>query len=339
MLVMQPLIKKVEAGGHLSRQEAETAMEEILSGRAQEDSIVALLAALRTKGETVEELVGFARAMRRHATPIFSDATRPDELLVDTCGTGGDASGTFNISTAAAFVAAGAEYESPSTATAPSHRSAARRMCWKRWEFRSMFRRNASVRPSRKSALDFFFAPAMHTAMRHAMPARRRLGRTAFNLLGPLTNPAGARAQVVGVFSDKVVEKVALVLAELGVERAFVVHGAGGLDEISLAGETIVGEVHRGIVRLYEVTPEDFGLERAPISAISGGDAAHNAGLIRAILAGEPGPRRDIVIANAAAALVAAGRAADFLEGAQLAAQSIDSGAARQKLEALIAFV
>jgi anthranilate phosphoribosyltransferase len=170
------------------------------------------------------------------------------------------------------------------------------------------------------------------------MPARRRLGRTAFNLLGPLTNPAGARAQVIGVFSDKVVEKVALVLTELGVERAFVVHGTGGLDEISLAGETSVAEVRGGTVSLYDVTPENFGLERAPISAISGGDAAYNAELIRAIFAGENGPRRNIVIANAAAALVAAGRAADFLEGAQLSAQSIDSGAARKKLDALVAF-
>jgi anthranilate phosphoribosyltransferase len=190
----------------------------------------------------------------------------------------------------------------------------------------------------REIGIGFLFAPALHTAMRHAMPARRRLGRTAFNLLGPLTNPAGARAQVAGVFSDKVVEKVALVLSELDVVRAFVVHGAGGLDEISLAGETTVGDVLRDVVRIYQITPEDFGLERAPLDAISGGDAAENAGLIRAILSGEAGPRRDIVVANAAAAIVASGRAADFLEGAQLAAASIDSGEARKKLDALIAF-
>ena len=335
---MQPLIKKVEVGGHLSRQEAETAMEEILSGRAEEDSIVALLAALRTKGETVEELVGFARAMRRHATPIFSDGSRPDELLVDTCGTGGDASGTFNISTAAAFVAAGAGVR----VAKHGNRSISSK-CGSA-DVLEALGISLDVPPEGIAAsineigIGFLFAPAMHTAMRHAMPARRRLGRTAFNLLGPLTNPAGARAQVVGVFSDKVVEKVALVLAELGVDHAFIVHGAGGLDEISLAGETSVGEVLHDNVRLYEVTPEDFGLERAPLSAISGGDADDNAELIRAIFAGETGPRRDIVVANSAAALVAAGRAADFLEGAQLAAQSIDSGAARKKLEALISF-
>ena len=313
-------------------------MEEVLSGRAGEDSIVALLAGLRTKGETVEELVGFARAMRRHATPIFSDGSRPDELLVDTCGTGGDASGTFNISTAAAFVAAGAGVR----VAKHGNRSISSK-CGSA-DVLEALGISLDVPPDRIGAaireigIGFLFAPAMHTAMRHAMPARRRLGRTVFNLLGPLTNPAGARAQVVGVFSANWVEHIANVLAELGVARAFVVHGAGGLDEISLAGETTVGEVRGNVVQMYEVTPEDFGLERAPISAISGGDAAHNAGLIRAIFAGEPGPRRDIVIANASAAIVAAGRAADFFEGALLAAESIDSGSARKRLDALIAF-
>ncbi len=239
---MQILTEKAEAGTHLSRQEAETAMEEILSGRAGEDSIVALLAALRTKGETVEELVGFARAMRRHATPIFSDASRPDELLVDTCGTGGDASGTFNISTTAAFVAAGAGVR----VAKHGNRSISSK-CGSA-DVLEALGISLDVSPERVGAaineigIGFLFAPALHTAMRHAMPARRRLGRTAFNLLGPLTNPAGARAQVAGVFSAEVVEKVASVLAELGVDRAFVVHG-GGLDEISLAGKTKVGDV------------------------------------------------------------------------------------------------
>jgi anthranilate phosphoribosyltransferase len=335
---MQILIEKAEAGTHLSRQEAESAMEEILSGRAGEDSIVALLSALRTKGETIEELVGFARAMRHHATPIFTDTSHTNELLVDTCGTGGDASGTFNISTTAAFVAAGAGVR----VAKHGNRSISSK-CGSA-DVLEALGISLDVTPERVGAaineigIGFLFAPALHTAMRHAMPARRRLGRTAFNLLGPLTNPAGARAQIAGVFSADVVEKVASVLAELGVERAFVVHGAGGLDEISLAGETKVGEVRGGVVRVYEITPEDFGLGRAPISAISGGDAAHNAALIRAILTGESGPRRDIAIANAAAALVAAGRAVDFLDGARVAAESIDSGAALKKLDALIAF-
>jgi len=338
VMVMQILTEKAEAGIHLSRQEAESAMEEILSGRAGEDSIVALLSALRAKGETIEELVGFARAMRHHATPIFNDGSRSDQLLVDTCGTGGDASGTFNISTTAAFVAAGAGVR----VAKHGNRSISSK-CGSA-DVLEALGISLDITPARVGAaideigIGFLFAPALHTAMRHAMSARRRLGRTAFNLLGPLTNPAGARAQIAGVFSADVVEKVASVLAELEVERAFVVHGAGGLDEISLAGETKVGEVRGGLVRVYEVTPEDFGLSRAPISAMSGGDAAGNAAIVRAILAGEAGPRRDIVIANAAAALVAAGRAADFLEGARVAADSIDSGAALTKLEALIAF-
>lgn len=336
--MMHSYIKKVEAGSDLSRQEAELAMEEILSGRSDEETIVALLTVLRAKGETVGELVGFARAMRRHVTPVFADGARPQQLLVDTCGTGGDSSGTFNISTAAAFVAAGA-----GVYVAKHGNRSISSKCGSA-DVLEALGVSLDVSPERVGAaireigIGFLYAPALHTAMRHAMPARRRLGRTAFNLLGPLTNPAGARAQVAGVFSAKVVEKVALVLSELDVERAFIVHGDGGLDEISLSGETTVGDVRHAAVQLYRITPEDFGLERAPLDAISGGDAARNAGLIRAIFSGEKGPRRDIVVANASAAIVAAGRAADFLEGALLAAQSIDSGAALKKLDALIAF-
>jgi anthranilate phosphoribosyltransferase len=336
--MIQSLIKKVEAGADLSRQEAETAMEEILSGRANEETIVALLSQLRAKGETVAELVGFARAMRRQATPIFTDGTRPNEMLVDTCGTGGDSSGTFNISTTAAFVAAGA-----GVLVAKHGNRSISSKCGSA-DVLEALGVSLDISPERVGAaireigIGFLYAPALHSAMKHAMPARRKLGRTAFNLLGPLTNPAGARSQVVGVFSDRVVEKVAAALSELDVERAFVVHGEGGLDEISLAGETSVGDVHRGVVSLYRITPENFGLERAPLEAISGGDAMHNADIIRAIFSGERGPRRDIVAANAAAAIVAAGRATDFLEGAQLAAASIDSGAAQKKLEALVVF-
>ncbi|HET6141895.1 MAG TPA: anthranilate phosphoribosyltransferase [Candidatus Acidoferrales bacterium] len=336
--MMQSLIKKVEAGADLSRHEAESAMEEILSGRANEETIVALLSHLRAKGETVAELVGFARAMRRQGTPIFTDETRPDEMLVDTCGTGGDSSGTFNISTAAAFVAAGAGVH----VAKHGNRSISSK-CGSADVLEALGvlldiappRVGAAIR---EIGIGFLYAPALHTAMKHAMPARRKLGRTAFNLLGPLTNPAGARSQVVGVFSDRVVEKVAAALSELDVERAFVVHGEGGLDEISLAGETAVGDVQRSVVSLYRITPENFGLERAAMETISGGDAAQNAEIIRAIFSGERGPRRDVVVANAAAAIVAAGCATDFLEGAQLAAASIDSGAAQEKLAALVAF-
>jgi anthranilate phosphoribosyltransferase len=337
--MMNQLIKKVEAGSDLSRQEAELAMEEILSGRSDEETIVALLSVLRAKGEAVGELVGFARAMRSHVTPVFANGSRPDELLVDTCGTGGDSSGTFNISTAAALVAAGAGVR----IAKHGNRSISSK-CGSADVLESLGV-NLDVPPERvgeairQIGIGFLYAPALHTAMRHAMPARRRLGRTSFNLLGPLTNPAGARAQVAGVFSDKLVEKMSLVLAELGVERALVVHGAGSLDEIALAGETTIGDVSHAVVRLYQVTPEDFGLERAPLEAISGGDAAHNAQLIGAILSGEKGPRRDVVIANASAVIVAAGIASDFLDGALRATHSIDSGKAKQKLETLIAFM
>ncbi len=332
-------IEKIEAGRDLSRSEAETAMEEILSGRAADDLIERLLAALRVKGETTEELVGFALAMRRHAHPIFPGEARERGTLVDTCGTGGDTAGTFNVSTAAAFVVAGAGVR----VAKHGNRSISSR-CGSA-DVLEALGVNLELPPERAGqaieqiGIGFLFAPAVHTAMRHAMPARRRLGgRTVFNLLGPLTNPAGASAQVAGVSAPALVERVGRVLAELGVERAFVVHGLDGMDEISLSGETEVAEVRRRTVQRYRVTPEDFGLRRAPLDSLAGGDAPTNAEIIRGILAGERGPRCDIALANAAAALVAAGRAADFREGVCLGAEAINSGAARAKLDALIAF-
>src|SRR6266851_10352283 len=331
--------KKVEARENLSRSEANAAMEELLSGRVSDSQIVALLAALRTKGETVEELVGFATAMRHHAQPIFDSSRAPQGMLVDTCGTGGDAQGTFNISSAAAFVVAGAGVR----VAKHGNRSFSSR-CGSADVFEALGV-NLDTPPQRIGAaieqvgIGFLFAPAVHTAMRHATAARRQLGgRTVFNLLGPLTNPAGATVQVLGVSAVALTALLAQALAELGVERAFVVHGADGLDEVSISAETYVSEVREGAVRSYKVTPEDFGVPRAPLEALLGGDAAENARIIRGILDGEPGPRRDIVLANAAAALVAAGLAGDFRDGARLAAQSIDSGAARAKLDALIAF-
>jgi anthranilate phosphoribosyltransferase len=194
-------------------------------------------------------------------------------------------------------------------------------------------------RAIREIGIGFLFAQAAHTATRHATPARKQIGaRTVFNLLGPLTNPAGAQSQVLGVFSTEVMDLVAATLAELGVRHAFVVHGAGGLDEISLAGETLVAEVKNGAVRRFVVTPEEFGVERAPLEAIRGGTAVENAALIRLVLAGEPGPPRDIVVVNAAAALVAAGIAPNFRDGANLASATISSGAAAERLVSLIAF-
>lgn len=335
---MIQLVEKIAAGGRLSRREAEAVMEELLGGRLGTPDIVRLLEGLRHREETVEELVGFAAAMRRHARSVFADGERP-ENLVDTCGTGGDGSGTFNISTAAALVAAaaGARVAKHGNRSVSSRSGSADVLeaLGARIEI-PLERSGAAIR---EIGFGFLFAPAAHAATRHAMPARRQLGgRTIFNLLGPLTNPAGAQAQVLGVFSEQVLEPMARALAELGARRAFVVHGAGGLDEISLCGETRVAEVREGAVRTHAVSPEDFGVARAPMEALGGGDAAANAALIRRIFEGEAGARRDIVTANAAAALVAAGAAGDFREAARLAAQAIDSGAARGKLGEFVAF-
>lgn len=341
------IITQVVLGGgnDLSRREAETAMEEILSGCAGDAEIAAFLTALRFKGETVDELVGFATAMRRHATPIFpAGHSHGDEALVDTCGTGGDASGTFNISTAAAFVVAGAGVR----VAKHGNRSISSR-CGSADVLEQLGARidlpsEQVARSIEEVGIGFLFAPAVHSATRHAMAARRELKiRTVFNLLGPLTNPAGASAQVVGVYDGRVTELMARALGELGVNRAFVVHGADGLDEISISGETSIAELRDGIVRSYSVTPEDFGLRRAPLDAIRGGDAKQNAEIIhkvlgRSMLYRDHGPHREIVLANAAAALVVAGLAADLLDGARLAAKSIDSGAAREKLDAFVAF-
>jgi anthranilate phosphoribosyltransferase len=338
-------LEKIVADEDLSRAQAEAAMEEILAGRATDAQIAALLTGLRMKGETVDELVGFATAMRRQATPIFRGHSHiADEALVDTCGTGGDASGTFNVSTAAAFVVAGAGVR----VAKHGNRSISSR-CGSADVLEQLGVR-IDLPPERVASaieeigIGFLFAPAVHAATRHAMTARRELKmRTVFNLLGPLTNPAGASAQVVGVYDESYTELLARSLGELGVRRAFVVHGADGLDEISISGDTYVAELRDGIVQSFTVTPEDFGLHRARIDEIRGGDAKENAEIIhkifgRSMLYREHGPHREIVLANASAALVAASRAADFLEGVHLATKSIDSGAAREKLDALVAF-
>ena len=332
-------------GQDLSRSEAQNAMEEILSGRSEPVQIAQLLAALRFKGETVDELVGFATAMRRHATPVFS-ALRlpPGAVLVDTAGTGGDARGTFNISTVAAFVIAGAGVHVAKHGNRAFTSSCGSADVLEELGVRMDLPMERVARAIEEIGIGFLFAPAAHTAMRHAMTARRELKvRTVFNLLGPLTNPAGASAQIVGAFDASFTELMARALGELGVRRAFVVHGADGLDEISISEQTSVAEVRDGGVKSYTVAPEDFGLRRAPLESIRGGDVKHNARILTHILGGhdtphEHGPHRDIVLANSAAALVAAGRATDFLDGVRQAAESIDCGAARAKLDALIAF-
>ncbi len=324
----------------LSEEEARQVMEEVLSGSATDAQIGAFLTALRMNGETVDELVGMTRAMRAHAKPIALPATRQaEEALVDTCGTGGDDSGTFNVSTAAAFVVSGAGVR----VAKHGNRSISSR-CGSADVLEALGVRLdvASERAAEsieQIGFGFLFAPSIHTAMRHAQRARRELRlRTVFNLLGPLTNPANASAQLIGVSQAPWRELLASALNRLGIGRAFVVHGADGLDELTLSAETQVSEVQNGTIRGFSTQPEDFGLHRAPREALQGGDAGENARIIRGILHGEKGPRRDLVLMNASAALVAAGRAKDFLEGVALARESIDSGAAQKKLEAYVSF-
>jgi anthranilate phosphoribosyltransferase len=333
------LMQRVEDGKILTRAEAEEVMEEILSGRSSTAEIVSLLRGMNARPVQAQELTGFAVKMRRHAAPIFfGDESRPAHLI-DTCGTGGDGCDTFNISTAAAIVAAAA-----GAAVAKHGNRAASSRCGSADVLEALGVRvdvplQRCGEAIRELGLGFIFAPAAHSAMRHALEARKQIGvRTVFNLLGPLTNPAGAHAQLVGVYSTEVLEVMAATLAELGVERALVVHGADGLDEISLSGETAVAEVQNGAVRRFTLTPENFGMSRAPLDALRGGEAADNAALIRGVLNDGAGPRHDVTVINAAAALVVSGMAADFQEGARLAATAISSGAARHKLAALVKF-
>lgn len=330
----------------LSREEARSVMAEILAGKCTDAQIAALLVALRMKGETVEEIVGFAEAIRAAATSlsIHQNSTvdvsgTERDALVDTCGTGGDASGTFNISTATAFVVAGAGVR-----VAKHGNRSVTSKCGSA-DVMEALGVNINVPPTRLAAgleevgLAFLFAPAMHSAMKYVQPARRDLRlRTVFNLLGPLTNPAHASAQVVGVYSVELVEKLAEALSMLGLHRAMVVHGLDGLDEITITGPTRIAELREGKVRGYEVTPEEFDMTRSSLEDISGGDAAENAAIIRDILGGKTSARRDVVLLNAAAALVAAGKANHLAEGVPLAARSIDSGAAAGKLAALVQF-
>jgi len=330
----------------LSRAEAREAMAEVLAGSCTDAQIAAFLVALHMKGETVEEIVGFAEAIRAAAIPLevvrnstvdVSGTER--DALVDTCGTGGDASGTFNISTATALVVAGAGVR-----VAKHGNRSVTSKCGSA-DVMEALGVDINLPPTQiatcldKVGIAFLFAPAMHSAMRHVQPARRELRlRTVFNLLGPLTNPARASAQVVGVYSSDLVEKLAEALSMLGLHRALVVHGHDGLDEVTITTSTRIAEVREGTVRSYEVTPEEFKFERATMSDISGGDATENARIIRDVLKGTPSARRDIVLLNAAAALVAASRANHLAEALPLAAASIDSGRAATKLEALVRF-
>ncbi len=333
----------MEERGPLSREEAREAMREIVSGTALDVEIAALAAALASRGETPEEVAGFVDVMREEVTRV---PLGPDEqaLLVDTCGTGGDASRTFNISTAAALVAAAAG------ATIAKHGNRAiTSQCGSADVLEALgvpvdLAPSAASEALRRHRFAFLHAPSLHPAMKAVMPVRRALGvRTVFNLLGPLTNPAGASAQVMGVYSSQAVELVAHTMALLETRHAFVVHGTAedvegrvqGLDEISISGPTRVAEVRNGIVTMRTITPEELGLERAPISSLAGGGAGENAGILRSIFAGEHGPRRDIVVANAAAVLVAADLAPDLATGVALAGRIIDSGTVTRLIDGL----
>jgi len=330
------MIRKAADGLDLSSEEANRAMTEIMTGEASPVQISAFLVAMRMKGETVEEVTEFARVMRQHVRAV-KPSHRP---LVDTCGTGGDAIKTFNVSTAAAFVTAGA-----GAAVAKHGNRSVTSKCGSADLLEALGIRfeltpEEAGRCIDEIGLGFMFAPAYHPAMKHAMPVRRELGlRTMFNMLGPLTNPAGAEAQVLGVYSPELTELHAGVLQNLGSKRAFVVHGEGGLDEISTLGATRITELGDGGLTSYDLKPEDVGLKRADgPEDIQGGTPEENAKLVVRILEGEGGPARDIVVLNAAAAIAAGGLASSLAEGVPVAANAIDSGAALGTLRQLQAF-
>ena len=325
----------VNRGLSLSEEEAAQVMEEIMTGQATPAQIGAFLAALRMKGETAAEIAGMARVMRAQARRVPTDASL--EPLVDTCGTGGDGRGSFNVSTAAAFVAAGAG------ARVAKHGNRAMSSRCGSADVLEALGAKIDLAPDqvlfclREAGVGFMFAPAFHPAMAFAAGPRREMGiRTVFNVLGPLTNPAGAQRQLLGVAEAALGEKMAHVLLRLGCQHAMVVHGEDGLDELSIAGPSLVWEVRGGQVRSYNITPEDAGLQRAGTEAVQGGSPQENAAAMREVLAGKAGPLREIVLLNAGAALVVAGKAPDLPGGVALAAESIDSGAARRCLERFI---
>ena len=328
----------VVGGENLSEQEASAALEQILRGEAEPVFVAALLTALRMKGETVDEIVGFARAMRAHAAHIPCRNVKPEDM-VDTCGTGGDGADTFNISTVSAFVVAGAGVP----VAKHGNRSISSR-CGSA-DVLEATGANIQLTPEQaagaidETGVGFLFAPLIHPAMRYVQPIRQDLKmRTIFNLLGPLTNPTGAGAQVVGVFGEQLMMPVAEALLRLGVRRAFVVHGEDGLDEITTTAPTKIVEVRNGSIIQTTVHASNFGLSEANTADLAGGDRKECALILQRVLSGQGGPRRDIVLANASAALVAAGKAEDFRSGVALAAQSIDSGAASDRLKRFVEF-
>jgi anthranilate phosphoribosyltransferase len=333
--VIQELVAHLLDGRDLTREQAREAMHEIMRGEATQAQIAGYLVALRAKGETADEIAGSAEAMRDHVLPV--QPKRAD--LVDTAGTGGDGKHTLNISTAAALVAAaaGAGVAKHGNRAASSQTGSA--------DVLEALGFNLGLAPERiaqsidELGFGFMFAQAHHPAMKHAAPVRRDLGtRTVFNVLGPLTNPARARAQVVGVYAAGLVRPIAEALAQLGARRAFVVHGADGIDELSPTGPNFVCEVVDGGVRERTIDPEELGIPRCALDELSGGTPAENAAMIRGVFDGEDGGRRSAILLNAAGAVAAGGHAEDLREGIELARDAIDSGAARARLDELVEF-
>ncbi len=330
--MIQEAIKQLSSGKDLAALEMEAVMEEIMTGKVPDNLIVSFLTGLNKKGETAEEISAAAAVMRRYVTRIKTDK----EVVLDTCGTGGDRKGTFNVSTAAAFVVAGCGI------TVAKHGNRSVSSCCGSADILEALGINIHLSPQElERCLDeigiaFLFAQNLHPAMKYAMPARKQIGsRTIFNLLGPLTNPAGATHQLLGVYDRRWTEVLAKALGNLGTVHALVVHSEDGLDEITTTGPTFVSEECKGKIKNYRILPEDFGLRRAELSDLSGGTALDNARMLRGILAGQAGPQMDIVALNAAAAIYAADKAKSIQEGLGLARKSIASRKALEKLELL----
>jgi len=325
-------IKKIIAQKNLSQQEAFEVAMEMMSGLATDAQIASLLTGLRMKDVTIDEITGFVRAMREKATPIECKS----KDLVDTCGTGGDGSGTFNISTISAFVAAGAGCK-----VAKHGNKSVSSKCGSA-DLLKALGVNIEIEPDRVATcldevgIGFLFAPNLHKAMKYAIGPRREIGvRTIFNILGPLTNPAGAKRQVLGVFSEELTGLIANVLKNLGAEHCMIIHGEDGLDEITITGKTSITELFEGGIKSYHIEPKDFGIENGTMKDIRGGDVDENAKIALDILEGKKGPKREIVIINAGAAIYIAGKADSFVDGIELAKESIDSGRAAKKLRLL----
>ena len=345
-MLITDALKRLIDRENLTMSEAEAVLEQIMTGQCTDTQIASFLTALRMKGETVEEVTGFARVMRNRATVVAPQSVvRADltgtgrEALIDTCGTGGDVSGSFNVSTATALVVAGAGVR-----VAKHGNRSASSQCGSADVMEALGVR-IDLTPRQiadcidRVGIGFLHAPHLHASMKHVARARKEMGiRTIFNMLGPLTNPAGAGAQLIGVYAAHLTLLFAEVLRGLGTTRAVIVHGTDGMDEITITGETLVTELRSGEIHSYSVKPEDFGMSRAGIADIRGGDAEQNAGIIREILEGVAGPRRDIVVLNAAAALMASSRAKDLHEGVTMARSVIDDQRAKMKLRQLIEF-